>query len=157
MRLSTLTGAIALVLTVLSGLASAEHVIDDTKDPGYMLVLSAGSGSLEGYTLTLNGVHNVVYFSDRPARKAGHFSVQKFVEMWSKGDDSFKADPPNATLSVLDKGGVRNVVVELMSVEHKNGALQYKVRVLEGNVTGSFGTATMFIDPDTQAPPIKPF
>ena len=156
MRLSILAGAIILALTVLSGLAYAENVIDDSDNPGYMLVLSAGSGSLEGDTLTLNGVHNVVYFSDRPAREAGHISVQNFVEIWSKGDESYMNDPPNAILSVLDKGGAQNVVVELNSVQRKNGALQYKVRVLEGNITGSFGTATMFVDPDTVAPIILP-
>ena len=127
-------------------LANAENVIDDSKNTGYLLVISGTSGSLDGYTLTLNGVPNVIYFSDRPARKAGHLSLEKFVESWNKGIDSFKEDPPNATLSILEKDEAKNVVVELYSVENKNGSLHFKVVDLEGNITGSFEASSLFID-----------
>lgn len=128
------------------GLVFAEHVVDDSKEPSYLFVLSAASGSLEGDTLTLNGVPNVIYFSDRPDRLAGHFSLEKFVESWNKGSDSFKADPPNATLSVLKKEGAKNAVIELKGVEQKNGSLYFKVVEQEGNVTRSFEAAGLFID-----------
>jgi len=117
------------------------------KGYSYLFVLSSTSGSLEGDILTLNGVPNVIYFSDRPARKAGHMSVSEFIEMWDKGDDSFKADPPNATLSVLKKEGARNVVVELISVEQKSGSVVFKVVVLDGKVPETFETSTLFTDP----------
>ena len=81
--------------------------------------------------MTLNGVPNVLYFSDRPDRVAGHLSLEKFVESWNKGSDSFKADPPNATLSVLTKEGAKNVVVELTSVEQKRGSVVFKVIIYE--------------------------
>jgi hypothetical protein len=67
--------------------------------------------------------------------------------MWDKGVDSFKADPPNATLSVLKKEGAKNVVVDLMSAEQKNGSVVFKVAVLAGKVPGSFGPYAIFIDP----------
>ncbi len=127
-------------------LANAENVIDDSENPGYLFVLSATSGSLKGDTLTLNGVPNVIYFSDRPTRKAGHISLEKFVQSWNKGSDNFKEDPPNATLSILEKDEAKNVVVELYSVEYKNGSLHFKVVDLEGNITGSFEASSLFID-----------
>jgi len=128
-------------------LVFAEHVIDDSKNTGYLFVISGTSGSLKGDTLTLNGVPNVIYFSDRPARKAGHLSLEKFVEMWDKGDDSFKTDPPNTTLSVLKKDGAKNVVVELMRVEQKSGSVVFKVAVLEGSIPcGQFKAVSIFID-----------
>jgi len=126
--------------------ANAEHVIDDSKNTGYLFVISGTSGSLDGDTLTLNGVPNVIYFSDRPARKTGHLSVSEFIEMWDKGVDSFKADPPNATLSVLKEGEARNVVVELTGVEQKKDSVVFKVVLLEGNVTASFEASSLFID-----------
>ena len=146
MRFSTIVGIFTVMLTLVPGFVSAEHVIDDSKNTGYLFVLSATSGSLKGDTLTLNGVPNVIYFSDRPARKAGHLSLEKFVEMWDKGDDSFKADPPNATLSVLKKDGAKNVVVELTSVEQKHGSVVFKVAVLKGMSPESLSTSTLFID-----------
>jgi len=136
-------GLFGLMLTLVPGLVFAENVIDDSKNPGYLFVLSATSGSLKGDTLTLNGVPNVVYFSDRPARKAGYMSLSKFFEMWDKGVDSFKADPPNATLSMLKKDGAKKVVVDLMSVEQKRGSVVFKVVVLEGTVTESFGSSSI--------------
>ena len=146
MRLSTIVGIFTVMLTLIPGLVIAEHVIDDSKNSGYLFVISGTSGSLDGDTLTLNGVPNVIYFSDRPARKAGHLSVAEFIEMWDKGDDSFKADPPNATLSVLKKDGAKNVVVELISVEQKSGSVVFKVAVLEGVLPQRFKTATVYVD-----------
>jgi len=134
------------MLTLVPVLVFAEYVIDDSKEPSYLYVLSATSGSLKGDTLTLNGVPNVIYFSDRPARKAGHLSLEKFVESWDKGSDSFKADPPNATLSVLKKDGAKNVVVELMSVEQKNGSVVFKVAGQEAITPDSFKTSSLFVD-----------
>ena len=126
--------------------ANAEHVIDDSKNTGYLFVISGTSGSLDGDTLTLNGVPNVIYFSDRPARKAGHLSFEKFVESWNKGVDSFKADPPNATLSVLKEDEARNVVVELTGVEQKKDSVVFKVVLLEGIGIESFEASSLFID-----------
>ncbi len=146
MRYTTIVGIFAVMLTLLPGLVFAENVIDDSKNTGYLFVISGTSGSLDGDTLTLDGVPNVIYFSDRPARKAGHLSLEKFVESWNKGSDSFKADPPNATLSVLTKEGAENVVLELMRVEQKSGSVVFKVAVLEGVLTPTFKISTLFCD-----------
>ena len=146
MRHACIVGIFAVMLTLVTGLVFAENVIDDSKNTGYLFVLSATSGSLKGDTLTLNGVPNVIYFSDRPSRKAGHLSLEKFVESWNKGSDSFKADPPNAILSVLKKEGAKNVVVELMSVEQKSGSVVFKVAELDGTSPEDFIISALFID-----------
>ena len=146
MRLTIIIGIITGILTVL---IFAEHLIDDSEEPRYLFVLSVTSGSLKQDTLTLNGVPNVIYFSDRTTRKAGHMSLSNFVEMWDKGVDSFKADPPNATLSVLMKNGEKNVEVELLSAEHKNGSLYFKIVELKSNATDSFEVSSVFIHFDS--------
>jgi len=151
MRYATIVGIFIVMLTLVSGLVFAENVIDDSKNTGYLFVLSATSGSLKGDTLTLNGVPSVIYFSERPERKAGHMSVSNFVEMWGKGVDSFKADPPNATLSVWKKDGANNIVVELTNVEQKNGSVVFKVAVLEGYIRPeSFKMPSLFTDADIE-------
>jgi len=154
MRFSTIVAIFTVMLTLVPGLVFAEHVIDDSKDPGYLFVLSATSGSLKGDTLTLNGVPNVIYFSDRPARKAGHISLAHFIEMWDKGVDNFKADPPNATLSVLDKVVSQSIIseVELMSVEHVSNSLVFIYKTQSSDhdpMTVEFDTARLSI----QLPP----
>lgn len=114
--------------------------------PSYLLVLSAMSGTMDGDTLTLKGVPTVVYFSDRPARFAGHKSMEEFEGLWNNSSDSFKADPPNATLSILKEDGATNVVVELISMKHEGDLCTFKVRVLQGNASKTFGPAALFID-----------
>ena len=147
MRFLTIAGIFAVMFSLASGLVFAEHVIDDSNNRGYLLVISGTSGSLKGDTLTLKGVPNVIYFSDRPERVAGHMSLSEFVEIWNKGSNSYKADPPNATLSVSKKDvAKKNEVVEIMSVEQKNGDLHFKVAELQGSITGPFKQPTLYID-----------
>ncbi len=149
MRYATIVGIFTVMLTLVTGLVFAEHVIDDSKEPSYLFVLSATSGSLKGDTLTLNGVPNVIYFSDQLQNKVWHMGLSNFIEMWDKGGDNFKADPPNATLSVLMKNGERNVEVEHLSAEHKNGSLYFKIVELESNATDSFEVSSVFIHFDS--------
>ena len=114
--------------------------------PTYMFVLSAQSGTMKDDTLTLKGVPTVVYFSDRPARIAGHKSMKDFEGLWNNSSDSFKADPPNATLSIMKEDGATNVVVELISMKHDGDLCTFKIRVLEGNPPETFGAASLFVD-----------
>jgi hypothetical protein len=159
MKYVSIVGIFTVMLTLLPGLVFAENVIDDSKHPGYLFVISGTSGSLKGDTLTLNGVPNVIYYSfDCPARTTGHMSLSNFVEIWNKGSDSFKADPPNATLSVFKNDGTHNAVVELKSVEQKIGSVVFKVAVLEGKLPESFKIPSLYIDnPMGQVPDKRPF
>jgi len=114
MKKSILFPIVAIVfMCMLVGPAWSGNVIDDSKKPQFLFVLSAESGTYEDDKLTLKGVPLVVYFSDRPHRIAGHMTVEKLVKLWSKGMDSFKADPPNATLSIFDGSGNKSAVVEI--------------------------------------------
>lgn len=100
-------------------------------------------------SLTLEGVSPVVtFFTDRPARLAGHMLLSGFVKMWGQGDDSFDQDPPNAALSVLEegKGEVHNAVVTLYSPRMNEGRLTYRVKVLEGELPATGGASSLFID-----------
>ena len=59
----------------------------------------------DGRTLTLKGLSpTTLFFSDRPVRIAGHYLTGEYLQFWKAGPDSFLKDPPNATLSVFEKG-----------------------------------------------------
>lgn len=114
-----------------------------------LIVLNASGATLVGQVLTLNHVaSNAITFADRPVRAAGHALTEDIVGEWAPGDGSFAKDPPNATVSVLGKGGegVRDVVVELKNPRLTGDQLTFDVRVLEGDLTGSDGPAAVFID-----------
>ena len=112
-------------------------------------VVNARSATLADGKLTLSGtVGNIIVFADRPVRAAGHESTEMFVSRWTEGKNSFKSDPPNATISVLggDKDGVTDAVVVLKDAKLDGDTLTFDVDVLEGDLKGLKGPAALFID-----------
>ena len=112
-----------------------------------LFVVNARSASLQGQTLTLAGVSPTsIVFADRPVRAAGHLPTEALLEEWTTGD--FAKDAPNATVSVLGKDGVsaRDVVLELKSPHLEGDRLTFDVRVLEGELAGADGPASVFVD-----------
>jgi hypothetical protein len=112
-----------------------------------LIVFNCRGASLQGGKLTLTGVSpNAIVFADRPARAAGHDLTEDLLEEWSPGN-TFNKDPPNATVSAFSKdGSVRDAVVVLMSPKLEGDKLTFDVQVLEGDLTGSDGPASVFID-----------
>jgi hypothetical protein len=112
-----------------------------------LFVMNAHGASLQGQTLTLAGVSPTsIVFADRPVRAAGHLPTEALLEEWTTGD--FAKDAPNATVSVLSKDGLsaHDVVVELKSPHLEGDRLTFDVRVLEGDLAGADGPASVFVD-----------
>ncbi len=116
MRHATIVGIFTVMLTLVPGLVFAENVTDviqDSKEPSGRFVLSATSGSLKGDTLTLNGVPNVIYFSNREGKSV--MSLSMFIESWNLWmrcvyfqTHSYERTKAVATLSLLKKKGAKN-------------------------------------------------
>jgi len=120
-----------------------------------MIVINAQSAKIEGakianQKLVLEGVApNAIVFADRPVRAAGHALTAQLLEEWSDSSaDSFAKDPPNATISVMnkEKGKVSDAVVVLKSPKLEGERLTFDIAVLEGDLGKADGPATLFID-----------
>jgi hypothetical protein len=115
-----------------------------------MIVLNARGAKLEGQKLTLEGISpNAIIFADRPVRSAGHALTAHLLEEWSSSSpDSFAKTPPNATVSVFNKAkaGVTDAVVVLKSPKLEGDRLTFDVDVLEGDLAGADGAASVFMD-----------
>ena len=115
-----------------------------------LIVFNSRGASLQGGKLTLTGVApNAIVFADRPVRAAGHDLTENLLDEWSTNNtskDSFSKDPPNATVSVLGKDSIRDAVVVLMSPKLEGDKLTFDVQVLEGDLAGADGPASVFID-----------
>lgn len=97
--------------------------------------------------LTLEGVSPItLFFSDRPERIAGNMRTAKFVPLWSEGKSSFRSDPPNADLSIIEGDALRQVVVELRDPVLTGDSLSYSVKVLQGEAPSQGNDASLFID-----------
>ncbi|WP_418219800.1 hypothetical protein [Bradyrhizobium icense] len=114
-----------------------------------LFVLNSRGASLKDGRLVLTGVSpNAIVFADRPVRAAGHDLTARIVEDWGNGSDNFAKDPPNATVSGFKKDGssVADAVVVLKSPKLEGDKLTFDVDVLEGDLAGADGPASIFID-----------
>lgn len=114
-----------------------------------LIVVNSRGANLQPGKLVLAGVApNAIIFADRPVRSAGHDLTSHIVEDWGSGSDNFAKNPPNATVSVFQKDGssVQDVVVTLKNPKLEGDNLAFDVDVLEGDIKGADGPASVFID-----------
>jgi hypothetical protein len=147
---------LAQVVTPASPNAPAHKVIgvpsapEAVKVEPALIVMNAAGATLADNTLTLTGVApNAIIFADRPTRAAGHALTAHLLEEWgSAADASFAKDPPNATVSAFNKDGslTRDAVVVLRNPNLQGDKLTFEVQVLEGDLKGADGPASVFID-----------
>jgi hypothetical protein len=117
------------------------------RKPVFIFMQSAKAVTFESGRLTLKGVGaTTMYFADRPQRVTGHMSMRTFVPFWKDGRDTFLADPPHATLSLLGQGDDTDVVVQLRDPVLKGDDLSYSATVLQGDAPIRGGPASLFID-----------
>jgi hypothetical protein len=151
--LAALTTAALLVSFATSAEAQSAKTIGQPQQPKLvpsMIVLNARGAKLEGQKLILDGISpNAIIFADRPIRSAGHALTAHLLEEWSdKAPDSFAKLPPNATVSVFStsKKGVADAVVVLKAPKLEGERLTFDVDVLEGDLVGADGAASVFMD-----------
>ncbi len=123
----------------------------------FLFVLRADTGVFTktdgGYTLTLKGMDDkVLYFSDRPVRKAGFITMTQFMGDWAKGKNSFQANPPNAAivhaaLKTNEKGIAQAIPVELTHPVFSANGLTFHLKDIQGKIRlGIRHDVTFFID-----------
>ncbi|OGT47828.1 MAG: hypothetical protein A3E83_03120 [Gammaproteobacteria bacterium RIFCSPHIGHO2_12_FULL_41_20] len=145
------------VIAATADITSTKVSTEAKQKVSLLFVLRAETGVIaktdDGYTLTLQGVDDkVLYFSDRPVRKAGFITMTQLMNDWAKGKNSFQANPPNAaivhaSLKSNEKGVAQAIPVELTNpVATANGWL-FHVADLHGKISiGSYHEVSVFID-----------
>ncbi|MCA1406492.1 hypothetical protein I6F26_18890 [Ensifer sp. IC3342] len=146
-RRNLLLAASTLAVAAVSPRVRSVHAADEVAD--FLFVQTADAMSYDKGTskITLEGVSgSTLFFSDRPERIAGNMKTAAFVPFWSKGKDSFLSDPPNADLSILEGGELKQVVVVLKDPELNADRLSYAVQVIDGELPEKGADVSVFID-----------
>ena len=125
---------------VIGTLATAARAIDDRDQ--------RPERQARHQKLVLDGVSPAPSCSPtgRSGRRGAHRAPAPGVEIWRTG--SFAKDPPNATVSAMNKakGTVSDAVVVLKAPKLEGERLTFDVSVLEGDLGQADGPATLFID-----------
>ena len=143
------------IISIISVFAGSSLLITDAavqqaqteaniESPQFLAILHSQSGTISeinstSYTLQLNELADkTILFSDRPNRIVVTQSVQDFIGNWTRGDDSFQVDPPNAALILVDEHEDDVFEIELFNLRYDNDekAIRYDFSLL-GNVTSS--------------------
>jgi len=114
-----------------SGRGSRNPTTEAPKEADFLFVQSSKGLTFNkaNNELTLTGVSPVtVYFTDRPERIAGNMKTTAFIPFWSEGKDSFKSNPPNADISLLDGSKLTQIVAELRDPVLVGDDLTYQIR-----------------------------
>ncbi|MCH9644765.1 MAG: hypothetical protein K0U23_07915 [Gammaproteobacteria bacterium] len=129
---------VALCCIISFGFMANVQAAPKAKKVSFLFVLSAKEGAFQksgkSNTLTLTDLDpHVLWFTDRPNRKAGFMSIQKFIVDWAK---NFKGDPSNAGLVHADMSYTRGgkqapIAIELMNPRMSGGTLQFDARGLK--------------------------
>ena len=140
---------ILLVVAALAICLFAEAQAEEKSELAELLfVQNSHDVSLEKGRLTLKKVgRTTIFFTDRPQRTAGHMTTKDFVDDWSVGENSFAANPPNASLSIFGQDEIVDIVVTLKNPRFKGENLVYDITVLEEDVGPISGESSLFIDP----------
>jgi hypothetical protein len=142
-----LAGGTAVAAFAMSGTLAAQETQAGKADFLFVQTAKAMAFDPDQNRLTLRGVSPVtLFFSDRPERIAGNMRTAAFVPFWSQGADSFLSDPPNADLSILEDGTLRQTVVVLRAPVLESEDLHYTVQILEGEMPVLGEEASLFID-----------
>ena len=147
MRMNFVATAALTLALVLAGALLA--TAGEEKKADFLFVQSAKNMSFDPATnkLTLENVSPVtLFFTDRPERIAGNMKTAAFLPFWSEGKDSFKSDPPNADVSIVDGKTLTQTVVELQDPVLEGDNLSYTVKLIKGDMPSAGTDVAVFID-----------
>lgn len=153
-----MAGVLAVAVTALlfascGGKAKTET---STKEAWLFSLQSGGPTSFDQSTGVLSvPVGNLVGFTDRPNRVTRALTPTEFAALWTgSSDDSFSADPPNASLTYWDSDGTdavaHTVIVEIPgNVSSTGNVLSMTLQILSPSgaaLSTKMYRASLFID-----------
>ncbi len=148
-RRDVLAGGAALAAAAAMARPAAAQDAADGDKADFLFVQTAKGMAFDAdqNRLTLRGVSPVtLFFSDRPERIAGNMNTAAFVPFWSEGKDSFLSDPPNADISIIEDGALRQTVVVLDDPVLEGEDLHYTVNIIDGDMPVLGEDVSVFID-----------
>ena len=114
----------------------------------WLFVHTADNAQVTNTTTIVMPVTNDIFaFTDRPYRKHIYMNGEKFASLWSEtSENSFKTDPPNAVLTWMDGGEIKEVEVVITGVSSDGDTITYTINDASEVITGDILNVSLFVD-----------
>ena len=133
-------------MAILSLVVSAFVFAADKPKEEWLFVHTAQEAQATSSTLVMPVSRDIFAFTDRPYRKHSYLTGDKFASLWSdSGSDSFKADPPNAVLTWIEAGAIKEVEVVIVNASSDGKNITYTLKKNHG-LNARLKDASFFID-----------
>ena len=123
----------------------------DTKksNESWLFVHTAYNTQVTNTTTIMMPVTNDIFaFTDRPYRKHFYMNGEQFASLWDDNEeiDNFYTDPPNAVLTWVDGGEVKEVEVVITDADFDGDTITYTTNDTSGIITGDITYVSLFVD-----------
>ena len=145
-KIITATLLIAALLFTLSAAVAEE---DKTS---WLFVQTATEFTSDGDTLAIPYEREVFAFTDRPNRKHAYLNATELTSFWNTGEGDFGDNPPNAVLTWVEDGEIREAEVMLSAamVSDQGRSITYQFQFEAGhNLPDKAQQVSLFIDGGT--------
>ena len=132
----------SLLLTLSAAIAE--------EDPAsWLFVQTATELTSDGDTLTIPYEREIFAFTDRPNRKHAYLNAMELTSLWSTGQNNFGENPPNAVLTWVADGEIREAEIILIAarVGDQGRSIAYQFQFETGHeVPANAERVSLFID-----------
>ena len=114
----------------------------------WLLVHTADNAQVTNTTIVMPMTNDIFAFTDRPYRKHFYMNGEQFTSLWDDNEeiDNFYTDPPNAVLTWVDGGEVKEVEVVITDAIFDGNTISYTIINNTGIITGDIVYVSLFID-----------
>ena len=118
-----------LTMAILSLVVSAFVFAADKPKEEWLFVHTAQEAQATSSTLVMPISRDIFAFTDRPYRKHIYLTGDKFASLWSdSSSDSFKVNPPNAVLTWIEEGVIKEVEVVIANATSDGKNITYTLK-----------------------------
>ena len=118
-----------LTMAILSLVVSTFVFAADKPKEEWLFVHTAQEAQATSSTLVMPINREIFSFTDRPYRKHSYLTGDKFASLWSDSrSDSFKLDPPNAVLTWIEEGVIKEVEVVIANATSDINNITYTLK-----------------------------
>ena len=133
---------VSLLLTLSAAIAKDDQT-------SWLFVQTAADFTSDGDTLTIPYEREIFAFTDRPNRQHAYLNAMELTSIWSSGENNFGENPPNAVLTWVEDGEIREAEIMLTAAQvgDQGRSITYQFQFEAGHeVPASAQQASLFID-----------